>query len=253
MPDFHLSRINCALGRGCSAGATENGSLGMMVGCFVAEAAAFASDSDCRRLPAISTCHCNSLASNLGGATIGNRPRLCTKPSNQTLKQSLPPCLIHILQYVDWVWSDGELDDSAGDWVGWRNVGVDAVWAFGTDRQQPSLYKPALGLASRAAFPCCIPLRVQEVGSRVPRDHGRAGGPRSHVAACSCLPTAHLVWSRVPRDRGRAGACPSRDCAGRRRTRRVSPGLSGIPDKPGDTRLCAKYKNHVLPQLPFLG
>ena len=33
----------------------------------------------------------------------------------------------------------------------------------------------------------------------------RAGGPRSRVAACSCLPTAHLVGSRVPRDHGRAG------------------------------------------------
>ena len=50
----------------------------------------------------------------------------------------------------------------------------------------------------------------------------KAGGPRSRVAACSRLPTAHLVGSRVPRDRGRAGARPShvfvgsrvpRDCA----------------------------------------
>ena len=45
----------------------------------------------------------------------------------------------------------------------------------------------------------------------------RAGGPRSRVAACSCLPTAHLVGSRVPRDRGRAGARPSRErCRPRR-------------------------------------
>ena len=40
---------------------------------------------------------------------------------------------------VHWFWSDGELDDSAGDWVDWRIVGVGAVWAFGTDRQQPAL------------------------------------------------------------------------------------------------------------------
>ena len=40
----------------------------------------------------------------------------------------------------------------------------------------------------------------------------KAGGPRSRVAACSRLPTAHLVGSRVPRDRGRAGARPSRRC-----------------------------------------
>ena len=29
----------------------------------------------------------------------------------------------------------------------------------------------------------------------------KAGGPRSRVAACSRLPTAHLVGSRAPRDR----------------------------------------------------
>ena len=31
--------------------------------------------------PANSPCLCDSFALNLGGATIGNRPRLCTKPS----------------------------------------------------------------------------------------------------------------------------------------------------------------------------
>ena len=108
--DAHQIFIWCASTMRCDGGVQrdrpKNGSLGMRVGCFVAEAAEFASDSDCRRLPAISPCLCDSLALNLGGATIGNRPRLCNKPSNQTLKQSLPPWPIHILQYLDWEWVD---------------------------------------------------------------------------------------------------------------------------------------------------
>ena len=52
---------------------------------IVADDADFASDSDCRRLPAISLCHCNSLASNLGGATIGNRTRSCARDVCQSI------------------------------------------------------------------------------------------------------------------------------------------------------------------------
>ena len=55
------------------------------VGSFVPDDADFASDSDCRRLPAISLCHCNSLASNLGGATIGNRTRSCARDVCQSI------------------------------------------------------------------------------------------------------------------------------------------------------------------------
>ena len=69
--------LGYTLGRGHRRGVATDCGFG-----FVAEAAEIASDSDCRRPPAISPCLCDSFAFNLGGATIGNRPRLRTEPLN---------------------------------------------------------------------------------------------------------------------------------------------------------------------------
>ena len=74
----------------------------------------------------------------------------------------------------------------------------------------------------------------------------RAGGPRSCVAACSCLPTAHLVGSRVPRDRGRAGARPSRERCRPRRGVALPRGAT-IGNR---TRLCTKPSKPTKPPKP---
>ena len=117
MSDFHLSRINCALGRGCSARATEKRLFRHEGGLFCRRRRRCGVRFRLSSPPAISPCLCDSLALNLGGATIGNRPRLCTKPSNQTLKHSnnrYPPgqstyCNIWIGDGLTLVWREGKI------------------------------------------------------------------------------------------------------------------------------------------------